>query len=112
MKPPRRTPEEAYEILLKNYRDLNLAVQMIREAVEECMEPGDLPSSEQFETTVHECEAIAFAVARLGQRRRAKSNQVTPREKLSLLLLEKKPRAPSVRRMSRATASQRCDRRA
>ena len=23
-------------------------------------EPGDLPSSEQFETTVHECEAIAF----------------------------------------------------
>jgi hypothetical protein len=71
---------------------------MIREAVEEYIEPGDLADSEQFATMVEECQAIAEAVARIGRRYHTLKGKQSPREALADLLIRKKPPAPSVRR--------------
>jgi hypothetical protein len=48
-KRPVDTAEQRYENLLAIHRELMGAVHMIREAVEEYMEPEDLADSEQFE---------------------------------------------------------------
>ena len=96
-KHPDDMPEQRYQNLLANYRDLAAAVGMIRESVEERMAPGALPASEQFETLVHECEAIALAIATLEQPYPAhQARQATPRERLAPMLT-KKPPAPSMR---------------
>ena len=63
--------QDAYDQLLKNYRDLTMAERNIREAVELSFGASLLPSGEHTGATpVDECEAIARAIYAAGQRLR------------------------------------------
>ena len=56
-----------------------------------------MADSERFGTAIEECQAIAMAVALIGERYHAlKRRKMTPREALADLLSRKKPPAPSV----------------
>jgi hypothetical protein len=61
------TPDDRYEQLLRNYRDLTKAIRMIRVAIEETFGEGLLPSAAvALPTPVDECEAIARAIYAAG----------------------------------------------
>jgi hypothetical protein len=66
--------DDAYTQLLKNYRDLTMAVRNIREAVERSFGASLLPSGEHTGATpVDECEVIARAIYAL----RAASHKIS-----------------------------------